>query len=258
MGICRDITKRRQTEEALKVYQGQLEESVEERTATLTATNEQLQQEIRERQRIEAALQDSLQEMATAYEQTLLYARDLRTEIDKSKREEEIRAELEQQLRQSQKVEAIGRLAGGVAHDFNNLLTALMGYAGMALVALSSDHPARSDIQGIQNTAQRAANLTRQLLAFARRQVIEPRVLNLNDLILDVEKLLSRLIGENIELLTWLASGLGLVKVDPNQLEQVLVNLAINARDAMPDGGKLIDKTDKSHTLEVWKDDNLS
>jgi two-component system cell cycle sensor histidine kinase/response regulator CckA len=167
----------------------------------------------------------------------------IHTDITERKRAEETRAKLEDQLRQSQKMEAVGTLAGGIAHDFNNLLTAIMGYSGLALDELPPDDPRYNDIQGIQKTAQRAADLTRQLLAFARRQVVEPRILDLNELILNMGKMLRRLIGEDIELVILPDSNPGLVKVDPGQFEQVLVNLAINARDAMPNGGKLIIET---------------
>jgi len=148
---------------------------------------------------------------------------------------------MERQLQQAQKFEAIGTLAGGVAHDFNNLLTAIIGYASLPLYLnlLPPDHPVRSDLQNIQQIAERAANLTRQLLTFARRQVIESKVLNLSDLVLDIDKMLRRLIGEDIELVTLPASNLGWVKADPGQIEQVLLNLAVNARDAMPSGGSL-------------------
>lgn len=150
---------------------------------------------------------------------------------------------LEEQLRQSQKMEAIGRLAGGVAHDFNNLLTSMLGHAALALESTSLDEPSRSDIEMIQRSAERAADLTFQLLAFARRQLIEPKVLNLNELIFSIHKMLRRLIGENIELVILPAPELGWVKADPGQLEQILLNLSINARDAMPNGGKLIIET---------------
>jgi|GEM_PF-2064792 len=146
---------------------------------------------------------------------------------------------LESQLHQTQRLEAIGTLAGGIAHDFNNMLTAIMGYAGLTLEMLPGDSPVRSDIHGIQKTAERAANLTRQLLAFARRQMVEPKVIDLNELILNIDKMLRRLIGETIELVTLPDSVPCRVKADPHQIEQVLVNLAVNARDAMPTGGKL-------------------
>jgi signal transduction histidine kinase len=153
------------------------------------------------------------------------------------------RARLEARLLQAQKMDAIGRLAGGVAHDFNNLLTAIAGYVEIALAELSPDHAIVSDLHEIRNSATRAATLTRQLLAFARKQIIDPRVLSLNDLILEVDKLLRRLIGEDIEFITLPAPDLWLVRVDSGQIEQLLVNLVVNARDAMPDGGRLIIET---------------
>jgi two-component system, cell cycle sensor histidine kinase and response regulator CckA len=159
------------------------------------------------------------------------------------------RKQLEAQLLQAQKMESIGRLAGGVAHDFNNLLTVIMGSAELALEALSPDDSACGDVRAIQKTAGRAANLTRQLLAFARKQIIEPDLLNLNDLLPDMDRLLRRLIGEDIALVTLPAPNLGIVKVDPGQIEQVLVNLAVNARDAMPNGGKLTIET-RNMTLD--------
>ena len=153
------------------------------------------------------------------------------------------RKQLEAQFLQAQKLEGIGRLAGGIAHDFNNLLTAIGGYADLALDTLPADQPIRSDLEEVQKGVARATNLTRQLLAFARKQIIEPRVLNLNDLILEMDKLLRRIIGEDVDLITHPAPNLGWVKADPGQIEQVLVNLAVNARDAMPQGGKLTIET---------------
>jgi two-component system cell cycle sensor histidine kinase/response regulator CckA len=152
------------------------------------------------------------------------------------------RKHLEAQFLQIQKIESIGRLAGGVAHDFNNLLTAIMGYAELALES-PPDADVRDDLEGILKTAVRAAGLTRQLLAFARQQIMDPRVLSLNDLVLDIDKLLHRLIREDIQLTAQLAPNLGQVKADPGQIEQVLVNLAVNASDAMPQGGKLTIET---------------
>jgi PAS domain S-box-containing protein len=157
------------------------------------------------------------------------------------------RHSLEEQLLQSQKMEAMGRLAGGVAHDFNNLLTAIIGYAQLNVMSLPVGDRARRDLQEIQKAAERAASLTRQLLAFSRRQVIEPRVVKLNDLIFEMDKMLRRLIGEDIELVTLPAPDLGHIRVDPGQIEQVIVNLAVNARDAMPEGGKLRVVTENSH-----------
>ncbi|HXC34532.1 MAG TPA: ATP-binding protein [Candidatus Acidoferrales bacterium] len=145
----------------------------------------------------------------------------------------------EDRLLQSQKMEAVGRLAGGVAHDFNNILTIIGGYCAMSVQALDKNNPLQKNITEIQNAAERAASLTRQLLAFSRKQVLQPRVLQLNDVVQNMEKMLRRLIGEDIELSTLFDLRVGRVKADPGQLEQVIMNLAVNARDAMPRGGKL-------------------
>jgi PAS domain S-box-containing protein len=153
------------------------------------------------------------------------------------------RRELEAQLLQSQKMESIGRLAGGVAHDFNNLLTAISGYAEMALESLPEQAAERADLFQVQKAARSAASLTRQLLAFARKQAIDPRIFNPNDLLQDLHALLRRLIGETIDLRILPAPDLGLIRADPGQIEQVLVNLSVNARDAMPQGGTLTIET---------------
>ena len=150
---------------------------------------------------------------------------------------------LEEQLLQAQKMETVARLAGGIAHDFNNMLTVILGYSEMTSIGLSSDNPIYNNIQEITKTANRAANLTRQLLAFSRRQIIEPKIINLNDILFDMDKMLRRLIDDNIELITIPAEKLWSVKIDPGQIEQVLTNLVVNARDAMPEGGKLIVET---------------
>ena len=157
---------------------------------------------------------------------------------------EEERRSLEDQLRQAQKMEAVGRLAGGIAHDFNNLLTAIGGYGQLALAALSGDEArVRRQLEELLRAADRAAALTRQLLAFSRRQVLQPRLLDLNAVVGEVESMLARLIGADIELVTALDSELGRTNADPSQIEQVVVNLAVNARDAMPDGGRLLIET---------------
>jgi two-component system cell cycle sensor histidine kinase/response regulator CckA len=150
---------------------------------------------------------------------------------------------LENQLMQAQKMEAVGQLAGGVAHDFNNLLTAVIGYSQLALNRLAEGDPLRADIREIEKAGQRAAELTGQLLAFSRKQVFQPKNLALNALVTDLQKMLRRLIGEDIDLVAVLDLELGTVKADPGQLQQVIMNLIVNARDAMPQGGKLTIET---------------
>jgi PAS domain S-box-containing protein len=149
------------------------------------------------------------------------------------------RKRLEAQMRQAQKMEAVGRLAGGIAHDFNNLLTAILGETELALLDLASDHPLAETMREVRRQAERAAALTRQLLSFSRRQLVEPTHFNLNELVQDVERMLRRVIGEDIELVLRLDPALGVVFADRALIEQVLVNLAVNARDAMPQGGRL-------------------
>jgi PAS domain S-box-containing protein len=162
------------------------------------------------------------------------------------------RRRLEEQLVQSQKMEAVGRLAGGIAHDFNNLLTSILGYCDLVLSQVDEASPLRPDIEEIEKAGQRAAALTRQLLAFSRKQIIEPRVVALNDIVLDASKMLRRLIGENIDLVTALDPGLWHVRADPGHIEQVLVNLAVNARDAMLQGGRLIIETKNVQFYEPY------
>jgi signal transduction histidine kinase/ActR/RegA family two-component response regulator len=152
-------------------------------------------------------------------------------------------AALEQRLQQAQKMEAIGRLAGGIAHDFNNLLTAILGYTELVTMQLPRDNPVTEELGEIRRAGERASALTRQLLAFSRRQVLQPKVLDLNTVIRDMSRMLARLIGEHIELVSVLEPRLGTVKADPSQLEQVLMNLAVNARDAMPEGGTVTVET---------------
>jgi two-component system cell cycle sensor histidine kinase/response regulator CckA len=153
------------------------------------------------------------------------------------------RKELEEQLRQSQRLEAVGQLAGGVAHDFNNLLTVITSYAALLLEDLGAEHPRRNDIQEIAKAADRAAALTQQLLAFGRRQLLQPRVLDVNNTVTEVQRMLCRLLTADIELVTVLAPALRPVRADPGQLEQVLMNLVVNARDAMSDGGTVTIET---------------
>ena len=149
------------------------------------------------------------------------------------------RRRLERQLRMAQKMEAVGRLSGGIAHDFNNLLGVIMGYSQVMKRSLGPEHASYEHAEEIEKASQRAVSLTRQLLAFSRQQVLEPTILNLNDLVTDMEKMLPRLIGEDVQLKLQLDPGLGAVKADRGQIEQVVMNLVVNARDAMPQGGRL-------------------
>jgi len=169
--------------------------------------------------------------------------RGLVRDVTERKQIEQEKANLEEQLRQSQKIEAIGRLAGGIAHDFNNLLTVIKGYSQLSLIEIKEGHPLKENIEEIKKAAEKAADLTRQLLAFSRRQILDMKVLDLNTLLKDLDKMLRRVIGEDIELITLLTEDLGRVKVDPGQIEQVVMNLVVNARDAMPSGGKLFIET---------------
>jgi two-component system, cell cycle sensor histidine kinase and response regulator CckA len=153
------------------------------------------------------------------------------------------RKQLEAQLRQAQKMEAVGRLAGGIAHDFNNLLMVIQGYTELLLDRLGGEHPLRRNAEQIHDASQRAAGLTRQLLAFSRKQMLDPQVLNIREVVSDMEKILRRLIGEDIELVTMNAGDLWCVRADRSQVEQVILNLAVNSRDAMPNGGKLTIET---------------
>ncbi len=204
VGIIRDVTGQRRDEQELARYRSRLEELVSARTRELLAANEKLMRE-----------------------------------IDERKRAEEGKRQAEAQLVHQQKLEAIGRLAGGVAHDFNNLLTGILGHVSLALREAPSEGRVYDSLNEIRNAARRAADLTRQLLAFSRKQVIEPRPVDLSQLIGNLHKLLSRIIGEDIHLEIDLHPSLPAVRIDPGQIEQVIVNLAVNARDAMPQGGSL-------------------
>jgi signal transduction histidine kinase/CheY-like chemotaxis protein len=171
-------------------------------------------------------------------------AEKLRATLVEWKRAEEGRRHSEEQLRQSQKMEAVGQLAGGIAHDFNNLLLAIHGYSELALSQLNGADPAtRRYIEEIRSAGERAAALTRQLLAFSRKQVLETQIVDLNGIVTGIESMLRRLLGEDLELVVRLAPELSEVNVDPSQLEQILMNLTVNARDAMPDGGRVIIET---------------
>jgi two-component system, cell cycle sensor histidine kinase and response regulator CckA len=178
-------------------------------------------------------------------EQQLIYA--VAHDITERKRGEQEWKKAEENLRQAQKMDAIGRLAGGVAHDFNNLMTAVIGYSEMALRKAEPASPIADDILEIKKAGERAASLTSQLLAFGRKQMLQPKILNFNSVLENIHKMLRRLIGEHIDIAVIPDANLGLVKADPGQIEQVIVNLAVNARDAMPEGGKLTLETTNVH-----------
>jgi PAS domain S-box-containing protein len=179
-------------------------------------------------------------------ERILCVSRD----VTEQKRAEEALQKSEDQLRQVQKLESVGRLAGGIAHDFNNMLTAINGYSDLILSQLENDSPWRSKVQDIKKAGERSALLTQQLLAFSRKQVLQTKVLDLNEIITDTTKMLRHLIGEDIQLYRRLNVKLGRIQADPGQISQVIMNLAVNARDAMPKGGNVTIKTDNVYLNE--------
>ncbi|HXZ35851.1 MAG TPA: PAS domain S-box protein [Thermodesulfobacteriota bacterium] len=177
--------------------------------------------------------------------------RSMVEDITERRRAEEALRKSEEQLRQWQRVEAIGRLAGGVAHDFNNLLMTIKGCSELLLGAFDRRDPRREEVEEILKAADRATSLTRQLLAFGRRQILQPQVLDLNAVVMNMDKMLRRVIGEDVQLIASLRRDLWSVKVDPGMIEQVIMNLAVNSRDAMPNGGKLtIETTNVTHDEE--------
>jgi PAS domain S-box-containing protein len=219
LGISEDITERR---EFLRKSQEELEARVRQRTAALAEATENLERQLLERRRAEEALRRA-----------------------------------EEQLRHSQKMEAIGRLAGGIAHDFNNLLSVVLGLTSLLLNGMGRDDPMRVDLEEIKTAGERAAALTQQLLAFSRQQVLEPRLVDLNEVIANMDRMLRRLLGEDIDLIARTYAGTWTVKVDPNQMEQVLMNLALNARDAMPNGGRLTLETANVDLDETYAREHL-
>jgi two-component system, cell cycle sensor histidine kinase and response regulator CckA len=195
-------------DDAANMTRAELEARVKQRTAELERTNEELLRVIAEQIKTEKALQRS-----------------------------------QEQLQHAQRLEAVGRLAGGIAHDFNNLLSVVLGYSISIATELPAGSALRADVEEIRRAGERAAELTQQLLAFGRQQVLEPRVIDLNEVMLRIERMIRRIVGEDIELVTIPHTPLWKVKVDPGQIDQVILNLVINARDAMPDGGRLTIET---------------
>ncbi len=179
-------------------------------------------------------------------------------DVTARKRAEEALRESEEQLRLSQRLEAIGRLASGIAHDFNNLLTVIGGYSELLLHQLDQNNPMSQIVEEIRKAGDHAASLTRQLLAFSRKQVLQPKVLDLNSVVTEMEMMLRRLIGEDIELITVLSPNAARINADPGQIEQVLMNLVVNARDAMPQGGKLIIRTDNVELTEGYASQHIA
>jgi signal transduction histidine kinase/CheY-like chemotaxis protein len=169
--------------------------------------------------------------------------RGLTVDLTELKRSERALHQSEEQLRQAQKMDAVGKLAGGIAHDFNNLLMVIRGDSDLMLRRLAAGHPLRQNAEGIREAADQAATLTRQLLAFSRKEVVAPRLVDLNSIVASIHAMLQRLLGETINLVTITAPDLGGVKADPGQMEQMVLNLCVNARDAMPDGGRLTVRT---------------
>jgi signal transduction histidine kinase/ligand-binding sensor domain-containing protein/CheY-like chemotaxis protein len=217
----------------LQARERMLARLVEERTSALA-------EEVGERRRIERSLRQAKDVLEDRVRER---TNELAVAYAKLQHDVAERRRLEEQLSQVQKLESIGRLAGGVAHDLNNVLTVVLSYADLLDAGLGSTHPLQEQLRQIRRAAERASNLTHRLLAFARQQVVEPRVVNLSELTLSLDGMLRRLIGEDIELVTVTSSGIWSVKTDPHQIEQILVNLVVNARDAMPQGGKLTVET---------------
>ena len=164
------------------------------------------------------------------------------------------RRRLQDEFRHAQKMESIGRLTGGIAHDLNNLLTPIMAYAHVGVSQVDEDHPVHTSLKEIQKAAQRASHLTHQLLSISRRQAVDPIAINMNELVLEMDRLFRRVIGEDIELVTLPSQQVPLVEMDPTQMEQVLMNLAVNARDAMPSGGRLVVRIETSEVTDNTAD----
>jgi PAS domain S-box-containing protein len=222
IGIDWDVTEKKLAEEELNRYRESLEALVEERTAELQEANASLEAEIKERKQAEAESQ-----------------------------------KLQDQLLQSQKMEAVGRLTAGIAHDFNNLLMVINGYADQLQDEMRPEDPLRKPIDKIAQAGWHAADLVSQLMSFSRKQIMQPKTLNLSQVVADIHTMLQRTIGEDIQMETKLAANLWSVEADPSQLQQVLVNLVVNARDAMPGGGTLTIETSNTSLNEEFSADHI-
>jgi len=221
----------------------------------LQLMNRRLEVEIGERRTAEERVRHSNDDLER---RVAARTAELAQTVDELRREIARREEVERELVQSQKMEAVGRLAGGVAHDFNNLLTVILGYGELLREQLRNDPEALESADEIQRAGQRASALTSQLLAFSRRQVAVPRVIDLNQTVEHMEKMLRRVIGEDIELVIRTAPEVHAIVADPSHLDQIIMNLAVNSRDAMPDGGKLILETTNAHLTEEYVGKHLS
>jgi signal transduction histidine kinase/CheY-like chemotaxis protein len=226
MSLKRKEAEREELTQALRIRGDRMEVEIFHRAQEIQEANRLLHEA---KAGLETKVSERTNELARANEA-------LKAEMDQHSR-------LEEQFRQAQKMDAVGKLAGGVAHDFNNLLTAILLYGNKLLAGMQADDPSHGAMEQIVRAGERAAALTRQLLAFSRQQVLEPKVLDLNAVVEGMEQMLRRLIGEDIRLSTALDPGVGRVKADPGQIEQVILNLAVNARDAMPRGGRVILET---------------
>ena len=228
----------------------------------LAGVNQALGVEIEERRAAEAEVRRINEELeARVATRTADYRRaadSLEMALEELRMEMKRRRNLEDQLIHAQKMEAVGRLAGGVAHDFNNLLTVILGYSEMLREQVKNDPVALDYAEEVLRASKRASSLTDQLLAFSRRQVAVPRVVDLNDLVRHIEKMLHRIIGEDVRLDLRLAAELAPVKVDPNHMDQVIMNLAVNSRDAMPEGGKLTIETANVRLTEEYAANHIN
>ena len=256
LGVSDYITKPFKSEELLMRVKTHMTLSranvtLEQQAAELCQINEQLQSEIIMRQRVE----DDLRRNLDRAERSRLA---MLSNLEDRKRMEAEKSVLEVQFQQAQKLEAVGLLTGGVAHDFNNLLTTIIGNAELAIGEVGKDSPLHEFLEDIKGAGERAAALTRQLLAFSRKQILQPEVANLNEVLGNMDRMLRRVIQENIEIKTILSPDLGQVHVDIGQMEQILMNLAVNARDVMPEGGKLIFETSNAELDETYARTHIS